>query len=233
MNKKSVLAIGLAAGLVLGMGTQAFASDAVKRVSAAVNETFKFVVNGENVNVSDEYDVLVHNNRTYLPVRAVSEMVGADIQWDEDSKTVNITHKQADPEPSEPNEPVTPSKPEYKKFPQIYENTNFRVDAMAYFTDTYGDRLYIKIKNKEEGVLRLNSSATTYEINGVTYDFKKVDAAQWDTRWYTQYIEKDGELEGYLRLPRDLDDFENLTLHIELQYDGKDETHSVEFNLAR
>jgi len=64
--------------------------------------------------VSDiELDVppTIVNNRTLVPLRAVSEALGADVEWDEDTRTVTILSREAE-EPTEPEPPTPPDVPE-------------------------------------------------------------------------------------------------------------------------
>ncbi len=265
MKKRGFFALGLAAGMVVSGCVSAFASDgslsdAVQHVTASINDSFSFIVDDKLQTIPDEYSVIVYNNRSYLPVRAVGEMLGADIEWDGNTNTAYITTKENEPDDdsdvgdnsgdSDDNSDIDSNDEgdgdnaddngnavkepeiEYKELPQVYENTYFRVTAEAYFTDSYGDRLYLSIKNKEDGVLRLVSSKTTYKIDGKEYTYLSALSGYWDTRWYTQYMEKDDELEGYIRLPRGVTGFENMSLHVELQYDGKTDTHSIDFDIA-
>jgi hypothetical protein len=241
MKNKGWLATGLVVGLIAGSCASAFAADGIQYIKASINDTFKFEVNGQQTELPDEYKVIVYNNRTYLPVRAIGDMVGAGVDWDDTSKTVKLTttdnsgnsnQSEALPGSTGSDGSQNAESKTYKTLPQIYETTKFRVDAEEYFTDDYGDRLYIKLKNKETGVLRLVSKATTYTIDGKTYGLSDITTGYWDTRWYTQYMEEDGTLEGYLRLPRDLEEFDKMTVHIELQYDGSDKTYPVEFDIA-
>ncbi len=48
-------------------------------------------VDGEQVPA----DALLHNGRTYLPVRAIGECLGCEVQWDPDTKAVYITREGA------------------------------------------------------------------------------------------------------------------------------------------
>jgi hypothetical protein len=50
----------------------------------------KVVVNGKTAKT----DAKLINNTTYVPLRAVSEMLGAKVDWDNKTKTVNITNGQ-------------------------------------------------------------------------------------------------------------------------------------------
>ena len=242
MKKQTFLAAGLVIGLVSGMCVQSFAAGPIQRIAASINDSFSVSVNGENKSLPDDSHILVYNNRSYLPVRAVSEMLGCKVDWDDATKKISITQdsgKKDDgkidtekPTTGDDNKSDT-SKSDYKALPQIYEVTGFRADAESYFTDEYGDRLYIKLKNKEDGILRLVSSSVKFTVNGKTYTANDALTGYWDTRWYTQYMDKDDELEGYLRLPNELDNFDNFDVYFEVQRDGSTDKYGVNFHIKK
>ena len=93
MKKKTFLLFGMITGLIIGVAVPSFAEDAVKHVTAAVNETFQIEVDGEMTDLPEGYELLVYQNRSYLPLRAVADMVGADITWQEDSRRILIQQK--------------------------------------------------------------------------------------------------------------------------------------------
>ena len=49
-------------------------------------------VNGMRLN----HDVILENDRTYVPLRAVSEALGAEVLWDDATRTVNINYTEDD-----------------------------------------------------------------------------------------------------------------------------------------
>ena len=65
MKKKYILITGIIVGLLAGNGIQIFASDAIRHITAAVNETFQIKVDGEKTDLPDEYELLIYNI-TYL-----------------------------------------------------------------------------------------------------------------------------------------------------------------------
>ena len=77
-TKRILIAITLCIVLLLGT---AFAQSGVR-----------VYVNGMRVNES----VIMSNDRTYLPVRAVTEALGADVVWDEETQSVFITFTEDD-----------------------------------------------------------------------------------------------------------------------------------------
>ena len=67
------------------MGNTVIADGVFKTIEVAINN-IKVVVNGEPVNA----DNILYNGRTYVPLRAISEMLGKDVQWDGNTGTAYI-----------------------------------------------------------------------------------------------------------------------------------------------
>ena len=117
MKKRGILALGIAIGMISSIGIQSFAGDAIQRVTASIDKTFQLTVNDEKKVLPEGYEMLVYQDRTYLPIRALGEMVGCEIDWDNATKTVKVVTLKNDPKPSEPDT----DKRNYKKLPQTYE----------------------------------------------------------------------------------------------------------------
>lgn len=78
--------IGLVLGLLIGTAGTALA---VGETVQAVFAKFNFVVNGEKVDPGA--DPLVYQGTTYLPVRIISNMLGYDVVYRADSRTIELT----------------------------------------------------------------------------------------------------------------------------------------------
>jgi hypothetical protein len=89
-KKASVFFICLA--LVFGMTTGALAAGNLEAISAYLNRDIKIVYNGQAQFMTDTAGKVVYpisyNGTTYLPVRAVSGMLGVDVSWDGATSTV-------------------------------------------------------------------------------------------------------------------------------------------------
>ena len=59
---------------------------------AYAQSDIRVYVNGMRLN----HDVILENDRTYVPLRAVSEAMGAEVLWDDASRTVNINYTEDD-----------------------------------------------------------------------------------------------------------------------------------------
>ena len=56
-------------------------------------DDIKVYVNGDQVDFPDQKPMINADSRTMVPVRFVSEALGADVEWDGTTNTVNIAHK--------------------------------------------------------------------------------------------------------------------------------------------
>lgn len=68
--------------------TTLYATQVTKKIEVAVN-TISVMVNGEKV----EADNIVHDGTTYVPLRAISEMLDKEVIWTEETKIAEINDK--------------------------------------------------------------------------------------------------------------------------------------------
>lgn len=87
---------GFLVGAVLATSISAFAINANLLLNS-----IKVKVNGKDVAAEN----IVYNDRTYVPLRAIGEILGKDIIWDEATKTAHVNDK-SDVSKSEPNQEV-------------------------------------------------------------------------------------------------------------------------------
>lgn len=79
------MVIGVMIGLMIGTaGTALATSETVQ----AVFQKFNFKVNGQELHL--EADPLVYQGTTYLPVRVVANMLGYDVTYRHDSRTIEL-----------------------------------------------------------------------------------------------------------------------------------------------
>ena len=101
-GKKRYLLLGAAAGLLLSLGMQTYAQDALTSITAWIRNDYRIEYNGEEQTLPEGSDILVYQNRTYLPLRYVGELLGADIQWDKETNTASIRQEK----PSDPSDTI-------------------------------------------------------------------------------------------------------------------------------
>jgi len=71
---------------VLLIGTFAIATPQIHEVLFGVN----VVVNGERIDFDDDMQPFIMDDRTFLPIRGIAEVLGVEVNWDNDTQTVYI-----------------------------------------------------------------------------------------------------------------------------------------------
>lgn len=91
-KKKLISALALTLALVCGITIGAGASGTLQEIKAYLNYGIKINYNGQEQVLKDAQGTRIfpvtYNNSTYLPVRAVSEMLGVAVDWDGATQTV-------------------------------------------------------------------------------------------------------------------------------------------------
>ena len=95
MKKKCIFitALVLCVGIAIGVA----APSLVENIKAELRRDFTVIVDGQvqtfrDVNGNEVYPLL-YNGTTYLPVRAIGELMGKDVYWYENDKTVELKDK--------------------------------------------------------------------------------------------------------------------------------------------
>lgn len=90
--KKSALTLALAFAVVFGMIVGANAADTLKTITASLNYGITIKYNGEVQEMKDATGNRVYpisyEGTTYLPVRAVANLLGIEVNWDGATNTV-------------------------------------------------------------------------------------------------------------------------------------------------
>lgn len=93
--KSFSLGIVFAIALAFGIGEASAASSVITKSIKATYNNIKIVVNGKQANLGidstgKKIEPFIYNGITYLPVRAVSEALGEEVNWDGKTYTVYI-----------------------------------------------------------------------------------------------------------------------------------------------
>lgn len=82
---------GVSALLVFGFAAGALASDGIDKVVAILRPDYQIQIDGRTVNF--EQSVLIYNNESYLPLRAIGTALDVNIGWEKETKTILINKK--------------------------------------------------------------------------------------------------------------------------------------------
>lgn len=95
--KKSVLTLALVLVLMFSFAAGAAAAGTLQEISAYLNSGITIRYNGEVQTMKDASGnrvyPITYNGTTYLPVRAVSDMLGIGVDWDQATQTVSLGEK--------------------------------------------------------------------------------------------------------------------------------------------
>lgn len=114
----------------------AAASNGIEKVEAFLRPDFKVVVNGVVAQLDNP--VLIYNETSYLPVKAVGTLFGAQVNWDGQTNSIYV-------DPSFPDKPVVPDTTEYSEIRM---------------QQTYGNK--VNFRGREYGMLSVTTSTDTY-----------------------------------------------------------------------
>lgn len=91
MNSKRKKVALLAFLLTGAFAAGAAASNGIERVDAFLRPDFKLIVDGKTAQLNNP--ILVYNDTSYLPIREISGLLGADVNWNNSSYTAYINSR--------------------------------------------------------------------------------------------------------------------------------------------
>lgn len=130
MIKFKQLVVGIMIGVILSSCIPVLAENGIKTISVLYNN-IKITVNGKEVKTNVE--PFQYNGNTFVPVRFVSEALGANVKWNNETKTVEITTgvSSPTPKPTLPSEKQINSNITYEK---LARNANDYIGIEVRFT---------------------------------------------------------------------------------------------------
>jgi hypothetical protein len=127
----------------------AYAADGIEKVEAYLRPDFRIEL--DELPVVLDPPPLLYEGRTYLPIRVISELLGAKIDWDQSTFTVKIVSPQS--LSSEPADKSTqfPGYPTYSG--PIYMEEKIRFGEILNYVMEYGDKEYEVLTNQYKGTM--------------------------------------------------------------------------------
>ncbi len=191
------MALALAMGGCFAAG--AYAEDALIKVEAYLRPDFTIKVNGQAVALEDGLPPLIYNDRGYLPIKSLGTLLGANIGWDEATKSILVVPAATSGGPG-PN-PGTGIGKEMKlrtlvKYELIYQNVKYPV--LASFEQSGG--AYMRWSDLLQMPLDL-SGVTLYTESYTKDTYVQVDqvVAKWGGQ-VTMDLRKDPIYTGFANM---------------------------------
>lgn len=188
-NKKLVLSIIIVLVLSIIMATVVFAGDFYNKTLQAAFRNVKIYRNGTQVQLNlpaDTLEPFIVNNRTYVPLSAVSEIFDKEVSWDQNNYIVHINDKEGQ----------TTSPQVLQLMTQLAER------------DAKIKELEEKVKNLEAQLKNIKPSLSDFEKE-LNKKFNKIGSVKVDIELSGN--EKDIKVEIYADLDKYWDEWDDLT----------------------
>lgn len=176
----------------------ALASNAVRTITVYYQD-IKMYVDGQRITTSSE--PFIYNGSTYLPVRAISEALGENVYWDQNSKSVYIGNNgQSEVNSNDLMKVCPPYQYEsmYKYYPN--ESKSFTMAGVKYtsgFHDYYNaGNIYFNLNGKYNTL-----SATIGPVDGGDEGESGTISFEVDGRIVATYNIVGGEMPKYITVP--------------------------------
>ncbi|KAB2336850.1 copper amine oxidase N-terminal domain-containing protein [Cytobacillus depressus] len=129
--------------------------------------SIKLIVNGSQVKNAE---AKIINSTTYVPLRAISEMLGATVNWDNNTKTVTIVDKK--------NNNTAPT-----NMSQTINGVTVTIDRVVQDSDSL--KIYVTYVNRTNKEVMTGDSLAKIVSNGKQYSF---DSDFNFERWYEKDV---------------------------------------------
>lgn len=237
-NFKSA-AMGFVAGALCMVSVTAFAAYSDVTAKLFNDVTFKF--DGVAKASPSDQPVLNYNGYTYVPIRYVSDNLGATINYDIATRVIDIqSDKKTYVKEVEVEKIVYVEKgstegaktTEYDTLPLKSKKNKHTVEVTGVSRDAYDSntKIFVDVDNDNETGVQLIPSAATLVVDGEKVD-TSVHYSRWDNGWSTSDIQYDESYEGYLLFNLLDEEWTNADLTITLRATGstEDEVHTFHF----
>ncbi len=166
-----------------------------KKLVTAIFGQAKLVVNGEKV----DKETVIIDGITYVPLRAIGEMLNLDVYWDERTSTAKLTQKTMEKLPIESNKPKIDQIRYDINVVQYDEYGNMTID-MVYINDsdypiTYFSLSLLNKKNNERIYLSSDDTVLPGEISPKIYYYtdQSMDLKNLEKlKTHVTYVQPDG-----------------------------------------
>lgn len=188
MNSKRKKVALLAFLLTGAFAAGAAASNGIERVDAFLRPDFKLIVDGKTAQLNNP--ILVYNDTSYLPIREISGLLGADVNWNNSSNTAYVNSRFE----GQPSLPVDNG--EYKEIemknpnPMFFKYLGRDYGVMTFYGDT---SIYYRVTDLNRmgvntaGVLKYRDT-NTHDLYITEEDVQKLWKERPEPQWSTGTI---------------------------------------------
>ena len=240
--KKKILIAALSLLLLTQVTAVAFAAD--QTVTAKQLGNVIYQIDSQQVTPGGDGLPLMYNNRMYVPIRLISENMGATVGWEQDTRVLMVSSKPATvvtaaavqvtssaivapPCVQTTGSGVTvPAISSFALPPVRYTSADYEISVTNCFKDQNYFYVNLNFKNKADNdqiKFQIEQSKCYLVINGNSYYLKDTPSGVWSQKWYNDILRdnsdnggSNGEQNGYLTFknPPKSDLTGNMEVHI-------------------
>lgn len=145
MKKKLLIALGLSGIIAASVAVGAYAASDIK-----------LFINGKTIAA----DIQIVDGSSYVPLRVVSESLGADVKWDETTRSISITSKS--------DQPATQASSETSSSVTV-KGITITLNKVTQDSDSL--KLFVTYKNDTNDKVMTGDSLVKVVSNGKQYGF--------------------------------------------------------------
>lgn len=190
--KAKTFILGLILGSLLAVTVSVAAAN--REAQVLLVDDFKITIDGQQLDIPEEYEIINYNNRVYTPVRVIAEAMDGDVEFDANTNTAKITkptpapvptpEPTPEPEPEETPEPTptptpTPAAKTYIEAPGKLKKDDVTVNVFGLSSSSTGAYLTFDIKNENAYPLMLDINNAYIESDGNKFPADIGQNFQW------------------------------------------------------
>ncbi len=185
----------------------------------------KYKFNGEEKALPSGYTTLNYEGHTYVPARFIAEELGAEVKWDDETKSVSIDKPVVENDQENDNSEVidTPVQDlnKFEELPVSKTIDGVRVELYSIEENQQYTKFYVVVKNTKNKLVQLDQESAYFQSEFDTYENKDVAGVLFwkDKSWFGD-IGEDDEFEGYIMLPPIPNDEKSGKFSVELFENG-------------
>lgn len=239
MKKFRNAAAGFVAGALCMVSVTAFGAYSDVTAKLFNDVTFKF--DGVATASPANQPVLNYNGYTYVPIRYVSDNLGATIDYDIATRVIDIQSDKKTYIKEVPVEKIVYVEKDsdeaksivtYDSLPQKSKKNKHTVEVTSVSRDPFigYTKIFLDVDNDNVVRCQMIPSKATLVVDGEEVNASKL-VTRWDDGWSTSDIQYDDSYEGYLLFDLIDEEWTNADLTVTLREAGstKDEVHTFHF----
>ena len=219
-NAKSA-AMGFVAGALCMVSVTAFA-DSYPEIMAKLFNDVVVKVDGEYKEPPADQPILNYNGYAYVPLRYVSETLGATVNFDIPTRTIDIQSDKRTYVKEVPVEKIVYVDKDDPNYDKVEKKKAY--EELPSYT-----KIFLNVENDNNYGCQIVPSECTLVVDGE--EVPKYNVVRlWDQSWSLSDIQYDDEREGFLLFDLIDEDWETATLEVKLlsNEEGKEEVHTFD-----